>query len=180
MIREAASNIVTIPVLLRNGEFSQVINEIATIKSAFRSIPYMIEQFWANLNYLARNSKWAKLILLRHNIPIEIFDIVKPFFFVKHTGKLFFVEPRIPKPICHIPIRSKLYRMGYIDDKTMPIIEEWFIKKRIPYITEPYASHYYYHPHFSKTMFIQRMLLILPRIETLGLVEPLIVMRYWL
>ena len=181
MIREAASNIVEIPVLMRSGNYNeQVINQIAIIKNGFRSIPYMIEQFWANVKHIARNSKWIKLILLRHNIPIEIFDIVKPFFFVKHSGNLFFVEPRIPNPIYHIPIRSKLYRMGYIDDTTMPIVEEWFIKKMIPYVTEPWSSYYYYHPHFSRTMFIQRVLLILSHVETLSLLEPLLVMRAWL
>ena len=88
-------------------------------------------------------------------------------------------ELHVPSQInnYHIPIRSKLYRMGYIDDSIMDVVNEMFIKKRIPYITEPWPSHYYYHPHFSISLFIQTLAMLMGNNRHL---EPLLVMRYWL
>jgi hypothetical protein len=179
MIREAASNIVEIPFLTISGEgeFKKIINHISILKNAFRSIPYMIEQFWANMQHISHNYKWCKIVLLRKNIPIDIFDYMKPYFSVINHGELYHVEPQVPTPIYHIPIRSKLYRMGYIDDRIMDKVNELFIKKRIPYITEPWPSHYYYHPHFSISLFIQTLAMLMGSNRHL---EPLLVMRYWL
>ena len=125
MIREAASNIV-LPDSSRNEHLS---DKIKKIQRFFHSIPHTIDQFWSNARHISRDGKWCKLILLRHNIPIDIFDYMKPYL---SQGEL-----HLPSQINndHILIRSKLYRMGYIDDRIMGIVNELFIKKRIPYIT---------------------------------------------
>jgi len=163
MIREAASN---------------VVSSSRTIKCALRSIPYQIEQFWEIVKSISKDYKWSKLVLLRHHIPIEVFDIMKPFFFVKNKGNLFYVA-QIEKPIYHIPILAKLYQMGYINDMTMNIVTGWFTQHRIPYIMEPYPSHYYYHPQFSITLFIQ-CLVFLKDHHIHNTIEHHNVLSYWL
>ena len=176
MIRDAASNIVEIPFLTISGEgeFKKRINHISILKNAFRTLPYMIKQFWANARHISHDRKWCKIVLLRNNIPIDIFDYMKPYL---TNGDFYEVPSQIQNPIYHIPIRSKLYRMGYIDDRIMDKVNELFIKKRIPYITEPWPSHYYYHPHFSISLFIETLAMLMGSNRHL---EPLLVMRYWL
>jgi hypothetical protein len=172
MIREAASNIVNIYHLSRNEYAS---DKTKGIQQFFRGIPHIINQFWANARHISHHRKWCKIVLLHHNIPIEICDIMMSY--LKHD-KLYDVPPQIEHSIYHIPIRSKLYRMGYIDDTHMDDINGMFIKKRIPYITEPWESYYYYHPHFSIKMFIEAIIVITG--YHLSRLELLIVMRYWL
>ena len=167
MIRVAASNIV-IPHSSRNEHLTDTIKHI---QQFFRSIPHMIDQFWSNARHISHNYKWCKIVLLRHNIPLDIFEYMKPY--LTHG------ELHVPSQInnYYITTRSKLYRMGYIDDSIMDFVNEMFIKKRIPYITEPYPSYYYYHPHFSITLFIQTLAMLMGSNRHL---EPLLVMRYWL
>ena len=96
---------------------------------------------------------------------------------MKHYSTFYDVPYQIQYPIYHIPIRSKLYRMGYIDDRIMDVVNKLFIKKRIPYITEPHPSYYYYHPHFSITMFIEALNVLMGDNSCL---ELLLVIQYWL
>jgi len=167
MIREAASDIV----LPHSSKNEHLTDTIKHIQQFFRSIPHTIDQFWANARNISKDRKWCKIVLLRHNIPIDIFEYMKPYL---SQGELY-----VPSQINNdrIRIRSKLYRMGYIDESIMDVVDEMFIKKRIPYITEPWQSHYYYHPHFSISLFIQTLAMLMGSNRNL---EPLLVMRYWL
>jgi len=124
MIRLVASTIVERPLFLRS-------NCVATmeqlVKHHIRELPSMIRCFRNAIVSVSRWSKWGKLALLQHNIPVEIFNLVKPFLICRGAQD-FYPNVSCDQWVSHrkyLLIEAKLYRLDLACKETLPEIRKY-------------------------------------------------------
>jgi len=124
MIRLVASTIVERPMFLRSD---RVPTMEQLVKHHIHELPNMIRCFRNAIVSVSRWSKWGKLALLRHNIPIEIFNLVKPFL-IRHGAQDFYPNVSCDQWVSHrkyLLIEAKLYRLDLASDEILPEIRKY-------------------------------------------------------
>ena len=124
MIRLVASTILERPMLIRSGTKSTMEQHV---KQHIYELPNMMKWFRNAIVSVSRWSKWGKLVLLRNNVPVEIFDLVKPFLICR--GKKDFYpnvscDQWVPRRK-YLLLEAKLYRLEIVCDKTHHFIRHF-------------------------------------------------------
>jgi len=125
MIRAVASTIMERPMLNRKGTTH---SRDTFVHKHISDLPYMIECFHSAFVSVIRETKWCKLVLLRHSIPIEVFSFIKSYLFMKHAQVFYptILDNYVP-PRKYLLIESKLYRMGLANDTTLHDIRKYIM-----------------------------------------------------
>ena len=124
MIRLTASTIVERPMFIRSDR-KPTMDQI--VKHHIRELPSMIRCFRNAIVSVSRESKWGKLALLRHNIPVEIFDLVKPFLICRGAQD-FYPNVSCDQWVSHrkyLLIEAKLYRLDLASEEILPEIRKY-------------------------------------------------------
>lgn len=123
MIRTVTSTIIERPMLTRTG------HALPTHRLVHRHIselPYMIECFRNAMISVSKESKWCKLVLLRNQVPIEVFTLIKPYLILKGAKDFYpsVSDNRVP---CrkYLLVEAKLYRMELANDTTLKNIRRY-------------------------------------------------------
>jgi len=129
MIRLIASTIVERPMLSRSDRPP---SKEQLVKRHINELPNTMRCFRNAIVSVSRWSKWVKLALLRHNVPVEIYDLIKPFL-IRRGGQDFYPSVACDQWMPHrkyLLLEAKLCRLELAFTETLPKIRT--------YITDSY------------------------------------------
>lgn len=141
MIRIVASTIVERPMFTRSDCRPSMEQHV---KHHIYELPNMIRCFRNAIVSVSRWSKWGKLALLRHNVPIEIFNLIKPFLICRGSQD-FYPSVSCDQLVSHrkyLLIEAKLYRMDLSCDEIHPIIRK-YITDTYDFLEDSKKGHWY-------------------------------------
>jgi len=124
MIRIVASTIIERPMLTHS---KKPITKEQLVKQHIKELPHMIQSFRNAIVTVSRQTKWCKLALLRNNVPVEIFDSIRPFLIVKDELD-YFPDVASDQHVMHrkyLLLEAKLYRMGLVHDNTLLLVRNY-------------------------------------------------------
>ena len=106
MIREMNQTMIVVPNLYRDHFYPNIVKHEGVLS--------MIQELTSELKTKSAEYKYCKIIMMRRNISLDLFDLFKSFLFSKDSYKYYLIKQHSvilhPKTI----IISKLYRLGYI------------------------------------------------------------------
>ena len=126
MIRLSTSTILERPMLTRSDRKPTTEQ---CVKHHIRELPSMIRCFRNAIVSVSRESKWGKLALMRNDVPIEIFDLVKPFL-MSHGQKDFYPNVSCGQWVTHrkyLLIEAKIYRLELAHDSILDSIRNYIM-----------------------------------------------------
>jgi len=123
MIRVVASTIVNCPMLIR---YNRKPTMDQYMKHHILHLPLMIRSFRNTIVTVSRESKLAKLVLLQKHIPIEIFDVVKPYLISRNVQEFYpNVSAQCVPHRKYLLVESKLYRHGLLNEDTIQYVRNY-------------------------------------------------------
>ena len=131
MIRLVASTMIPRPMLCDKPPNNRRVRHHMT------HFAYMIREIFDGIQQKAGEFKWVKVILMRNNVPMDIFEMIQPYLIRKGQFELY-PPSSISSAQCvpqkkYYVTESKLYRLGLMPAEAVLEIRYWILIYRAYY-----------------------------------------------
>jgi hypothetical protein len=131
MIRLVSSTIIPRPMLYDEPPSNRL------VRHHMMHFAYMIREIFDGIQQKAAEFKWVKLILMRNNVPMDVFEMIKPYLICKGQFELYppssiSSEQCVPQKKYYVT-ESKLYRLGLMPVEAVLEIRYWILIYRAYY-----------------------------------------------